>query len=391
MAMPPGAPSRPAADACAELRQEVAARCDEAHAAAQAHAAAIEETRARRRDLVAAQHEGEEAAAAADPAPRRAEKAAARDAFLVARKVATDDAGISEATAVWANTIDRINRQGRLAARAVTRAREKSAAAEEAVQAAQRAEQAVRFRAEATQAACLDGRVRLASCEERIAGVTPDPSSRDEVSAGTAAPASRANVVGGPEPLVIEALVGGDEAILDLASAAIAEHGVLSPASVNLQLRELVDAISATAGDEGYLLFDQRYPLWAQLSPQESLDVVAALARLGFQLEPHEGWHRGRSPSGSDLSMALGYAGLDTRQMRSLPTAADLAAMPASIGVDAGAFLAGQAPDLAVDQLVRLLGRRATTLESLWDEWGHVRPVLLAECRVLLTDRPGPG
>jgi hypothetical protein len=392
MAMSSEAPSRPAADDCAELRLEVAARCEEAHAAGQAHAAATEETRARRRDLVAAQHEVEEAVTAADPAVRRVEKAAARDAYLVARKDAADEAAVSEATAAWANAIDRINRQGRLAARAVTHARERAAAAEEAVHTAQRAEQTVRFRAEAAQAACLDGRVRLATCEERVTGAVPVPPGPDEAPAATTGPSGRASVVGGPEPLVVEALVKGDEAILELASAAIAEQGILSPASVKLQLRELVDAISATAGDEGYLVFDQRYPLWAQLSPEESHDVVAALARLGFQLAPHEGWQGGRSPSSADLSMALGYAGLDTRQMRGLPTAVDLAAMPASIGVDASAFLAGQVPDLAVDQLVRLLGGRATALESLWDAWGHVRPVLLSECRVLVAaDRPVSG
>ena len=177
---------------------------------------------------------------------------------------------------------------------------------------------------------------------------------------------------------MIEAIVGGDGQALEQAVVVIAERAVLSPAEVRLQLRELIDAVVAVAAEEGYLVFDMRYPLWAQLTPEESRDVVGALARLGFQLEPREGWHAGRKPSAADLAMALGYAGLDTRNLRTLPGAADLAAMPGSIGVDARAFLVARAPELAVDQLVRLLGSRATALEALWDAWGQVRPVLFS-------------
>ena len=52
---------------------------------------------------------------------------------------------------------------------------------------------------------------------------------------------------------------------------------------------------------------------------------------------------------------------------------------PASIGVDARAFLAAHAPELTVDNVVRALGRRAAQLEPLWNEWGQVRPTLLSD------------
>jgi hypothetical protein len=81
--------------------------------------------------------------------------------------------------------------------------------------------------------------------------------------------------------------------------------------------------------------------------------------------------------------MALAYAGLDARNMRGLPSAADLRDLPASIGVDARAYLVALAPDLAVDRLVRLLEGRAETLGPLWDIWGQVRPVLLSPRRAL--------
>ena len=81
--------------------------------------------------------------------------------------------------------------------------------------------------------------------------------------------------------------------------------------------------------------------------------------------------------------MALAYAGLDARNMRDLPTADELAALPGSIGVDARAFLAAEAPQLTVDNVVRALDRRAEPLEPLWNEWGQVRPILLSDRHAL--------
>jgi hypothetical protein len=355
MAISTGAPGEAAVDTCADLRIEVASRCEEAHAAAEAYAAASEEARACKRDLVACQHQVEAAVAAADPGLRRADKAAAYDTYLAAHRAATTDAQRIEATAAWAAAIDRVNRQGRLASRNLTRTRGQAATAEEALRAAQQAEQALRFKAEAAQEACLDGRVRLAACDERLAVPARAPVSALEPGAR---PDGRTAVVRlgasmGAQPLVIESVLAGDAEAFELAALSVAERAVLSPAEARLQLRELVDAVVAAASHDGFLVFDLAHPLWSQLSPEESRDVVGALARLGFSLEPLEGWHNGRQPSGSDLSMALGYAGLDTRQMRNLPGTTDLAGLPSSIGVDPQAFLAAQAPDLDC----RLLGR----------------------------------
>jgi hypothetical protein len=185
------------------------------------------------------------------------------------------------------------------------------------------------------------------------------------------------------EPLVIESLVSGDRLALELASAAVAEVGHLSPAGIRAQLQELVDAIESAAGSAGYLLFDEGHPFWAHLSVGEARDVTAALARLGFRFEPAEGWHAGRAPMPADLAMALAYAGLDARRVRGLPSAEELRALPASMGVDARAFLAAGAPDLAIDQLAALLGARAARLGPLWDVWGLARPVLLGPRRSL--------
>lgn len=380
MTAPDGATGDLSADGCAELRAAVATHCDEAHIAKATHEAAVERIRELRRDLVAAQHKQVEAMGAADPAIRAAEKAAARDTYQIARQAAATDAEISEATAIWARALDRINRAGRLAQRAVSTANATVTGIEAALREADREEQASHIGAEQAEAACLDARVRLAACEEgamapaEVATATPfEPH---------AATGGHAIIISDAEhgtPLVIESMVSGDRLALELAAAQAAEHTGLSPAEAQLQLGELVGAIISAAAEEGFLVFDARHPFWATLSFEEARDVIAALARLGFLFEPTEGWHAGRAPTPADLSMALAYAGLDARNMRDLPGEDDLRQLPLSIGVDARAFLAAQAPELAVDQLVPILGRRSEQLESLWDEWGQVRPILLTD------------
>jgi hypothetical protein len=371
-------------DACGELRREVSGRCDEAHAAQRSHAASEDRLRALRRDLVAAQHRLRAAAEAADPRARSAEKAAAREEYLEASQRAETDAQRTEATAAWARAIDRVNRTGRLAARAVARARQDVDQLEASLHETERSERAARMTAEAAQAACLDARVRLAACEEDLERQgAPRPATIFEPHAATGghAIALSDTRVGGP--LVIEAMVSGDRLALEEAARVIAGHGGLTPAEAQLELQELVDAILSVASSEGYLTFQEVHGLWSQMTVEEARLVVAALARLGFQLEPAEGWQGGRAPAPADLSVALGYAGLDPRHMRALPSAEELRALPQSIDVDARWFLSERAPDLTVDHMVRVLERRAAQLEPLWDAWGHVRPILLSERRAL--------
>ena len=374
----------PSADGCAEQRVAVEARCDDARMAKTTHEATVERIRELRRDLVAAQHKLTEAVSTADPKLRSAEKAAARDTYEMARRNAQTDAETTEATAIWAVAIDRINRSARLTRRAVSKAKATVADIETALRESEREEQTSRIRAEQAEASCLDARVRLAACEEGPRA--PTESATATVFEPHAATGGHAAAISGGEsgvPLVIESMVSGDRRALELAAVEIADHTDFSPAEAQLQLQELVDAIVSAAAEDGFLIFDTRHSFWAHLSFEEARDVIAALARLGFLFEPAEGWHAGRAPTPTDLSMALAYAGLDARNMRDLPGEEDLRLLPRSIGVDARAFLAAQAAELAVDQLVGILGRRASQLEPLWNEWGHVRPILLSDRHAL--------
>lgn len=385
MTSPPEPAHGHVADGCAELRAAVDEACTGAHAAKEAHTAAAEHIRTLRRDLTTAQHELERARAAADPARRGAEKAAAYDAYRLARLSADDEGALRAATATYARAIDHANRTARLTERGVHKAATRVEALGNAYRAAEREEQATRLRADQAVAACLDARVRLAACEEGT--VVTDKDEHATVFEPHAATGGHAVAISssasGP-PLVIESMVSGDRVALELTSARLAEHIGLSAGEAMLQLQELVDAIIAAASAAGYLVFDTRNPFWSALTFEEARDVIAALDRLGFVFEPATGWHAGRAPSPSDLSMALAYAGLDARNMRGLPTSDELRALPGSIGVDARAFLAANAPELTVDHVVRSLdARRAEQLEPLWNEWGQVRPVLLMDRHAL--------
>jgi hypothetical protein len=371
-------------DGCAELRTAVSSRCDEAHQAQAAFEVAAEHLRDIRRDLVAIEHKQEAAERAALPGLRGADKAKARETYEQARRDAADSDALAQATADWAQAVDRINRAALMARRELDKARASVSHAQDQLREAERAEHTARIRAESAEADCLDARVQLASCEE--GGQTPSDETVADVfephaATGGNVPAISLNAARGP--LVIESMVSGDRRALEMAADQVAEHTGLAPAQARLQLQELVDAIVSVAASEGFLVFDANHPFWAALSFEESRDVINALARLGFQFEPSEGWHAGRAPSPMDLSMALAYAGLDPRNMRGLPDADALRVLPQSIGVDGRALLATQAPDLTVDHVVHLLDRRAAQLAPLWDAWGQVRPILLGPRREL--------
>jgi len=323
MSSPHEAPGGPPVDGCAEFRAAVEARCAEAHTATALEAAAAERVPEMRRDLVAATHKRAEAEGAAAPALRQAEKAKVREAYQEASRRAENDAELTEATAVWARAIDRINRSGHLALRTVSEASAALAGLEAAFHDADREAQTSRIRAEQAAAACLAARVSLAACEEGAAAPEPGASpARLETDGGQRDSGAVETASGGP--LVIESLVSGDRRALELTAAQVADHTGFSPAEAQLQLQEFVVTVVASAADEGFYVFDTRHPFWSNLSFDEARDVIAALARLGFLFEPSEGWHAGRAPAPSDLSMALAYAGLDTRNMRDVPSAEDL-------------------------------------------------------------------
>jgi hypothetical protein len=388
------------ADRCAEQRTVAGIACAEAGAATTTYEQAQAHARAVRRDLLVARREQAEAHAAADPARRNAEKAAARDSYRLAQVASAHGGTPQAAVADYARTLDRINRTTLRAQRAVEQADARVDALEQARQQAERAERTARVQCDQARAACLEARIRLADCEERAAPSAGAWGAADPVNAavpiatlatGPAAPAPRASEAAAAQrdrewasgPTVLDALLDGQRGLLEPAAARLAERAGWSASDASRQLMALIGAIERAAAAAGYLVFDRDHRLWAGLEPVEAHDVVAALGRLGYAYDPAMGWRNGRVPSPADLAMALAYAGLDPRNMRDLPSADEVRALPASMRVDAGGFLASEAQGLTIERLVGALGDEAAQLEPLWSEWGQVRSLLLTDARSL--------
>jgi len=152
-----------------------------------------------------------------------------------------------------------------------------------------------------------------------------------------------------------------------------------------LLLRTLGELIVASAIADDRLRFDRSNPLWAQLAPDLSREVMRWLRGLGFRYDPHDGWYGDRAPQPRDLAEALAFAGVEPVSLRPMPTAADLQRLPESIGVAAVEYLAEHAPSLEIDSIRRLAGIQAPALADVWDHWTDVRAVLMGDGRAIAT------
>ena len=121
------------------------------------------------------------------------------------------------------------------------------------------------------------------------------------------------------------------------------------------------------------------HPFWGEYTRIQSREIVHALSSLGFRFDGLGGWTDERYPSQRDLSLSLGYAGLDPMRVRQWPNAEETAALFRDVTVAADEYLAGIAADLTLAEMVTMLGRRADGLADVWNNWGRIRPLLLEE------------
>jgi hypothetical protein len=141
----------------------------------------------------------------------------------------------------------------------------------------------------------------------------------------------------------------------------------------------LVDAILADSIASGSLAFPTEHPFWSPFTLEQDREIAAALSSLGYRFDGLGGWVDDRIPSQRDLSLALGYAGLDPMRIRQWPTEAEMAELFRDVQVAAAEHLTGAAGDLTLGELVSMLGRRADGLAEVWNHWGRIRPLLLEE------------
>ncbi len=408
----PGAAAADGADPCGAARSAMDDACSLADRMNALALAGQERLRATRRAYD--EHASRRAVAAdlADPRAVRAAKDEAQASFRRARLAAGARGDLEAAAGEWLREIDRINARTREARRIVAR---EDAAESDLVVAVERLGVEVdgaRIAAESAAEACRNARIALATCEEheRVGSVGPvphgalepasviagsvavpravEPGAPVEVAAtaeaGTAGTEPTDEVPGVPdsgaaagEPAILP-LLAGDRAVLRQLAATLGEGDGAAAGGWEIHLTKLVEALVARAVDGAALLFPDEHPFWGPYTQVQCREIAAALSALGYRYDGNGGFADGRVPGQRELSLAMGYAGLDPMRTRIWPTEALMPGLYADVQVDAGRFVAEAAGELTLGEMIDLLGRRAEDLSPLWNAWGRIRPLLLA-------------
>jgi hypothetical protein len=389
----PGSPASPSAPGaagaddggpCADARRIADERCELATRARAQATEAEGAHRAAQREYDDHETAAAEAAAEADPRAVRQRKDEAQARFREGRAVATTNQEVDAAARAWLLEINEIN--GRAARAATTLAKAHTGAQEFAVRLERTAvaADAARISAEAAEATCLAARQAVAYCEEQASlgtlGILPQmpPPSGDDGETGSESDALAAAMRSGASPRIVRLLRGDRSAMQELV-ASIAGDSADDRRHWQSALSDLVDAILADSIASSALEFPLEHPFWGPFTRAQSRDIAGALASLGYRFDGIGGWVDEHVPSQRDLSLALGYAGLDPMRMRHWPSEEEIETLFSEVQVAAAEHLAGAAGDLTLGELVSMLGRRADGLTEVWNSWGRIRPLMLDE------------
>jgi len=384
---PDPAPPVVAVDPCASARTAAEERCAEAAGARGRARVAADAMRDARRAFDALSERIDQAREASDPRAIAATKAALHAAFREANKKAATPGEAEAAARHWLSGIDRANMDARLALRIVesgsVELRDQHPTLERiAVEA-----DAARITAEGNDQACRAAREDLAQCEEAVAlalaPATDEPHPFAEAWPTEADLSPDRRAIGVPAEILaglpaIVRMLRGDRVSRDRVVATLAGGEPAAVATWQLRVSALVDAIAARAIEAGYLDLPDDDPFWALFVERERRAIVESLSSLGFRFDGLGGFADGRVPAARDLSLAVGYAGLDPMRIRIWPHDEELGGLYARASVAADEWLTVEADDLALGAVVDALGHRAADLGELWDAWGRVRPLLLA-------------
>jgi hypothetical protein len=399
-----GATSSRAADGpCAEERRVADERCAVATRARSEAATAHDTFRSAQRthdELVA---RSAAAAITGDPRAVRTAKEAAQHRFRESRGAARTRDDVEAGARTWLAEINRINRETREAALAAEQDRAAAAALSADLERLAVEADAARILAEAADEACVAAREVVATCDEArilaetaaaarpVPALTSDEDGADEgdgedgadrIAAASAADGSEveratpmASRSGEDAPIL--RILRGDRQAMQHAVGRLAGEDPESRRVWQTRLSGLAEALIARSIEAASFDFPTEHFFWGPFSQGQSRDIAAALSSLGFRFDGFGDWVDERQPSQRDLSMAVGYAGLDPMRVRHWPTEAETRDLLRDVRVAADEYVAGAAGGLTLGELVTLLGRRADTLTELWNEWGTVRPILL--------------
>lgn len=378
------APDDPAAGGpCDEVRRIAGERCELAERASAQARLAEDAHRAAQRAYDA--HEAATAKAATDSDARavRRAKDEAQDRFRAGRAAAQTTEAIEAAARVWLLEINEINAAAREALGALARERAATQALALELERTALASEAARIASETAAAACLAAREAVADCEERdaggVAGHFPAmPSQGDDETVDEADDLRDLALVPGGSPRIFR-LLRGERAAMQEMVAALGADDADERRRWQGAISDLVDAILADSLAASMLEFPADHEFWGPFNREQSRDITKALSSLGYRFDGRGGWLDDRIPSQRDLSLALGYAGLDPMRMRHWPDESAMARLFEDVQVSASEHLVGAAGDLTLGELVTMLGRRADGLAEVWNAWGRIRPLLLEE------------
>ncbi|MEO8570496.1 MAG: hypothetical protein ABI553_02250 [Chloroflexota bacterium] len=376
------APKSADTEGCTEERRLADERCELATLARARSEVALDALRAAQRT-----YDGHEAAAVtatwrADPRAVHEAKDAAQGGFRTAVSSATSPEQLETAARDWLSEINRINTEARDAT--VTASREHAAAMEvgSTLERLGLEADAARIGAENADAVCLAARAAVADCVEQASTgaaflIPPAPETPDTARLADDERLGLALEAGG-EPRIFRLLRGDRQAMTTLV-ASLAGDDPDARRRWQLQLAGLVEAIVADAIEASALQFPEGHPFWSEFTRVQGRDIVEALSSLGYRFDGLGGWTDARHPSQRDLSLAMGYAGLDPKRIRHWPTEESISALFADVMVTADEYLTSVAGDLTLAEMVTMLGRRADGLAEIWNQWGRIRPLLLDE------------
>ena len=410
---PPGGPLAAGTSAptsggpCADARRIVEERWALAERLRTASDATADSLRAAQRAYDTHAANANQAASVADARAQRAAKDAAQRTFRNDRARAGSREEVEAAARTWLQEINRINESAREAAADLACEQAAAAQAMASIERLTVEADAARVQAESAQESCNLARQTLADCEEAVAraaaahmplapSLGPDEAPDEvPVAAATAAVAvapgaapaatriateeeedALAAAAARGRPAIVR-LLAGDGQAMQRVVVALAANDPVEQRRWQLQLSELVDAIVARAIEACAFQFPHEHPFWGPFDQTQDRDIALALSSLGFRFDGLGGFADDRVPTQRELSLALGYAGLDPMRVRRWPTEQERGELYRGVKVLADEYIVGAASGLTLGELVTLLGRRADGLTDLWNSWGRVRPLLI--------------
>ncbi|HEY0443288.1 MAG TPA: hypothetical protein VGC90_03610 [Candidatus Limnocylindrales bacterium] len=374
-------------DPCAGLRTTAEERCAVATRARERADATYDGLLAAHRAYDEHITAAERASIAGDQRAIRSAKEAAQNEFRASRGAAMTKDGVEAAARDWLSEINRINNLARDAALQLERERQTAETLVATIERLTVAAEASRIAADSADAACASARRALDECEQSdatqpVSGepveealgrewVDPEREPDDD-----AVLVAATRVADADERPIVRLLRGHHETLGGLVDE-LAGPEPQERRRWQLALAKLVDAIVARSIEASILIFPAEHLFWAAFTRSQQRDIAAALSSLGYRFDGLGGWSDERIPSQRDLSLAVGYAGLDPMRIRRWPTEEETAELYRDVEVAADEYLSTAARGLTLGELITALGRRADALTEVWNEWPRLRPLLL--------------